>query len=303
MTYDLLIVGGGPAALSAAIYAARKDLKVLVACKKLGGQINESWEIENYLGLGKINGIDFAKKMHDHIMMFENIEVKEDSEVRNVDKNDDIFVVKSKKGEFLGKAVLIATGSKPRMLGAKNEGQFVGKGISYCATCDAPLFKGFEVVIIGGGNSALEATLELSEIGKKVYILNLGEEFTGDEELEKKVLKMSNVSAIYNAKTLSFNGDKNGFVESLIYEDTKTNEKKELKVKGVFVEIGSMPALLENGIDLNEKREIIIDKNNMTSEPGIFAAGDVTNTKYKQISIATGEGAKAALSIYEYLNR
>ncbi|MFA6296807.1 MAG: FAD-dependent oxidoreductase [Patescibacteria group bacterium] len=303
MIYDLIIIGGGPAALSAGIYSARKELKTLILCKEIGGQVKEAWEIENYLGLGKIKGTDFAKKMREHISLFENILVKENALVNKIDKENENFKVATNAESFLGKTVLIASGSKPKRLGVQNEGKFVGKGVSYCATCDAPMFKDKNVVVVGGGNAALDATNELSMIAKFVYILDIGKEFIADKFLSEKVLKNKNVKEIHNSKIVEFIGNEKGFVKEIIYEDLNSKKKNKLEVEGVFVEIGSMPALVKQAIKLNEKSEIVVDEKNMTTEPGIFAAGDVTNTKYKQIAISVGEGAKAGLAIYEYLNR
>ncbi|MDD3887906.1 MAG: FAD-dependent oxidoreductase [Patescibacteria group bacterium] len=302
MVYDLIIVGGGPAALSAAIYSSRKELKTLVLCKKIGGQVSEAWEVENYLGLGKIKGTDFVRKMQEHVRMFKNIEIKEDAMVNKIDKEEKEFKVSTNSESFISKTVLIASGSKPKRLGVKDEGKFTGKGVSYCATCDAPMFKDKEVIVVGGGNSALDAALELSVIAKFVYVLDISKEFIADKFLVEKVLINKNVKAIHNAKIVEFIGDEKGFIKGIIYENLGDNKKNNLIVQGVFVEIGSMPALVKEAIKLNEKSEIVVDNNNMTTEPGIFAAGDVTNTKYKQIAVSVGEGAKAALAIYEYLN-
>lgn len=302
MQYDVIIIGAGPAGLSAAIYAIRKDLKTLVLCNKIGGQVSEAWEVENYLGLGKIKGTDFAKKMKEHVNFFENILIKENAMVSKIDKEGNLFNVLTNTESFLGKTVLIASGSKPKRLGVKNEGKFVGKGVSYCATCDAPMFKSKDVVVVGGGNSALEAGSELSAIAKFVYLLDIGKEFIADKFLSEKVLAKKNVKVIHNAKIVEFVGDKSGFVKEIVYENLEDKKRNNLTVQGVFVEIGSMPALVKEAIKLNEKSEIVVDSNNMTTEPGIFAAGDVTNTKYKQIAISVGEGAKAALAIYEFLN-
>ncbi len=302
MLYDLIIIGGGPAALSAGIYSARKELKTLVLCKKIGGQVSEAWEIENYLGLGKIKGTDFVKKMQEHISLFKNIDVKEDTMVNKIDKEGAEFKVSTNLGSFLSKTILIASGSKPKRLGVKNEDKFVGKGVSYCATCDAPMFKDKDVVVVGGGNSALDAANELSVIAKFVYIVDAGKEFIADKFLSEKVLKNKNVKALHGAKIIEFVGDEKGFIKEIIYENLGDNKKNILTIQGVFVEIGSMPALVKDAIKLNEKSEIVVDENNMTTESGVFAAGDVTNIKYKQIAISVGEGAKAGLAIYEYLN-
>jgi len=301
MVYDLIIVGGGPAGITAGIYGARYKLKILMITKDFGGQIaKKAVPIENYPGFKEISGQDLIQKFKDHLDKFE-IDIEMDSVVK-IGKNE-IFSVLTKNGKkFESKSVIVASGSDPRPLKVPGEKEFLGKGGSYCPTCDAPLFKGRTVAIIGGGNAGFEAAIALSRWAKKIYILEYGEKVVADIENQELAQKTGKVEIINNAALKEIKGQK--LVESIIYQDRKTGQDKELKVEGVFVEIGSQPAssFAKDLVEFNERGEIKVDfETFQTKTLGLFAAGDVNVGKYKQIVTAAGEGAKAALAAAEYL--
>lgn len=299
MIYDLIIIGAGPAGITAAIYAARKKLKFLVLSKDVGGEVAKSSIIENYTGYQEITGEELTKKFEQHLKEFE-FDFKL-TEVKKIEKENDIFLVKTGSEEFRSMTLIIATGTKPRQLNVKGEKEFKNRGVTYCATCDAPLFIGKDVAVIGGGNSALEATIQLISIAKKIYLIDIADELIADKVLIEKAKMSPKVEFFSNTKVLSILGNK--FVEKIRID--QKGKEKELNVRGVFINIGYIPNtdLVRNLIKLNRKGEIDIDINNQTNISGIFAAGDCTNVPYKQIIIAAGEGAKASLSVGQYLNR
>ena len=300
--YDVIIIGSGPAGMTAAIYAVRKGLKTLVVGKEVGGQVAKSGEIENYLGFGSSNGAEVTEKFHQHVEDFENLEHKHPVMVTDLQKKNSHFQVKTDQGDFEAKSVIIAAGRNPRKLGVPGEEEFKNKGVSYCDICDAPLFKNKVTAVVGGGNSGLEATVSLAALATKVYLLNIGEALTGDEVLQNKVKSLANVEVINNAKTTKIEGET--FVKSLTYQDAKSGQEKRLEVDGIFIEVGYMPSIAFDKLTRKDKwGQIEIDVNCKTSVEGIFAAGDVTNIRDNQIIVAAGEGSKAALSAYEYLTR
>jgi alkyl hydroperoxide reductase subunit F len=296
--YDLIIIGAGPAGITAAIYAARKRLNFLVIAKNIGGQAALSADVENYTGYQYITGSELAKKFEEHMHEFK-MEVKEGEEVVGTEKKDGAIVVKTDKGAYESKTLLIASGARPRALNVSGEKEFKNRGVTYCATCDAPLFADMDVAVIGGGNSALDATLQLMNIAKKIYLININPKFRGDEVMIEKVKGSDKVTKLYNANTLEILGDK--MVTGVKVE--RDGKQETMNVRGVFIEIGytSNSDFVSGLVERNKRGEIVVDNNNRTSMPGIFAAGDVTNVPQKQIVIAAGEGAKAALSAYEYL--
>ena len=300
--YQVAIIGGGPAGMSAAIYCAREGIDFILISGDYGGQVTDSWEVENYLGFSKANGPDLVKAFQEHLKDFE-FDKEIGLKVDEVEKENNGFKIKAGKKELLSKVVLIATGRKPKKIGAKGEDELYNKGVSYCAVCDGPLFQGKEVAIIGGGNAALETVLYLKNIAKKTDLLNINPQFgpEADPVLADKVKGLENTQVIFNADTKEFFG--NSFLEGLRYQ--QVDEMKELKVAAAFVEIGANPTtdFVKDLVELNEKKEIVIDDKNMSSQDGLFAAGDVTSEKHKQIIVAAGEGAKAALEISDYLNR
>jgi len=296
--YDCIIIGAGPAGMSAAIYAARKKLKTLLLTEEFGGQAAKSAEVDNYLGFTKISGAELVAKFHEHVDSI-GVETKT-ATVESVTKQEKFFEVKTKEETFQVKVIIITSGKVPRPLNIPGEKEFLGKGISYCATCDGPLFNDKTVTVIGGGNSALDAAIELEKHASKVYILNINEDFQGDEIRKDHVKASKKIEILSQAQIISVGGDQ--VLENLKYKDLKSAETKDLAVDGIFVEIGWTPATkFVKDIKLNNLKEIEIDSVNKTSIDGIFAAGDVTNIKDKQVIIAAGEGAKAALSAWEYI--
>ena len=304
MLYDLIIIGGGPAGVSAGIYAARQKLNTLLIAKTFGGQMaRKAVDIENYPGFEKISGLELIQKFEKHVIK-NKVDIERDL-VGKVKKISGGFAVSTKsRKQFQARAVIVASGADPRPLEVPGEKDFIGKGVSYCTACDGPLFADKEVAVIGGGNSGFEAALALKSYAKKIYILEFSPQIKADEANQALSKKSGVIEVIANAALKEISGEK--FVDSIIYEDRKSEKSITLKVQGVFVEIGSQPAtsFVKDLVDFSPRDEIVVDpKNNMTKTLGLFAAGDVTDVKFKQIVIAAGEGCNAALSAYEYLQK
>lgn len=304
MIYDLIIIGGGPAGTTAGIYAARQRLNTLLITKSFGGQIaRKSVGIENYPGFEKISGMELIQRFEKHLKR-QKVQIENDSVVK-VKKTGKVFLVSTKsKKRFQAKTVIIASGADPRPLEIPGEKKFIGKGVSYCTACDAPLFANKEVVVVGGGNSGFEAAIALSSWAKKIYILEHGSKIKADKENQEKAKKTGKVEVITNTVLKQVKGKE--FVNSIIYQDKESKGIRTLKVEGIFVEIGSQPAIsfVKGLVDFNKKDEIIVDQKTLqTKTPGLFVAGDVTDVIYKQIVIAAGQGAIAALSISNYLQK
>lgn len=309
--YDLTIIGGGPAALSAGIYAARAKLKTLLIAKSFGGQLIESWHIDNYPGVPEISGVDLLQKFVSHLKLYEKaasgngfeLEIKEGLMVKSVKPAGENFEVYANSSVFETKTIIIATGKTERKLDIPGAKEFEGKGISYCATCDAPIFGDKIVAVIGAGDAGQDTAWQLTKYAKKVYLLNRYNEMRGDDKaLQEKLKNDKKVEILYEVNPKEILGDV--FVKKLIYENLRGAEQKQIDVDGIFVEIGSIPAtaFVDGLLRYNDKGEIVVDHNSCaTSLPGIFAAGDVTDLLEKQIVIAAGEGAKAALAVYNYL--
>jgi len=302
--YDLIIIGAGPAGMTAGIYAVRQKLNTLLITKSFGGQLaRKAVAIENYPGFEEISGLDLIKKFEKHLRKQE-VDIERDG-VRKVKKIGGKFLIQTTaKNTFEAKAVIIASGADPRPLEVPGEKKFIGKGVSYCTACDAPLFSGKEVAVIGGGNSGFEAALFLASWVKKIYILEYAPKIRADEIVREKVKKTGKIEIITSAILKKVQGK--DFVDSLVYQDNKTKKFILLKVDGIFVEIGSQPAtsFVKGLVDFNEKDEIIVNPKTMqTKTTGLFAAGDVSDVVYKQVVIAAGQGAQAALSVYEYLQK
>lgn len=290
--------------MSAAVYVGRKKLKTLVLSQDLGGQTARSSDIENYLGFHLINGADLVAKFEEHLKDFD-IDLKVGETVKSLKGQAPQFIVSTTNGDYHSKTIIIASGKLPRRLNIPGETEYTGKGVTYCATCDAPLFSNKEVAVIGGGNAALDAVLQLEKIAKKAYLININKEFasSADRVMLDKVSKSSRVEIIFNAASKLVKGGQT--VSGLTIEDAASGQLRELLVQGIFIEIGSLPSVsfLPQVIKKNKWNEIVIDENNMTAVEGIFAAGDVTQVREKQSIIAAGEGAKAALSAAEFLAR
>lgn len=304
MIYDLIIIGGGPAGISAGIYTARQRLKTLLITKSFGGQIaRKAVAIENYPGFKEISGLDLIKEFTEHLKKFK-IEILQDLVVKVRKVNQEFLITTKGRKKIKALAVIVASGADPRPLEVPGEKKFIGKGVSYCTVCDAPLFRNKTVAVIGGGNSGFEATIALSSWAKKIYILEYSSKVEADEENQERVKKIGKVEIITNAALKQIKGKK--FVDSIAYQKRKSKKLQTLKVEGVFVEIGSQPAtsFVKDLVNFNEKDEIIANpKTSQTKTPGLFVAGDVDDVPYKQIIIAAGEGAKAALSVYDYLQK
>jgi len=297
--YDLIIVGAGPAGITASVYAARKKLNFLVISLDIGGQAALSGDIENYTGYQFITGPELSSKFEEHMRKYDTA-LKENEEVLELKKTGEVISVITNKAEYHSRSVIIASGKKSKELAVAGEKEFKNRGLTYCATCDGPLFADKVVAVIGGGNSALDAALQLTKIAKQVYIVNNIDKLGGDAIMRQKLEAAANVVILNNSKVLSVLGDK--FVSAIKIKSS--DEEKELAVQGVFVEIGLVPNVaFAKIVETNEKNEIKINLRNETNIPGIFAAGDVTDVPEKQIIIAAGEGSKAALSAFHYLSR
>ncbi len=295
--YDLIIIGAGPAGITASVYAARKKLNVLVITKDIGGQAAWSGDIENYTGYQFITGPDLAAKFEEHLRKFD-IQLQEGESVTDIQKVDNKITVKTDKGAYEVKAAIIASGKSSRELNVPGEKEFKNRGVTYCATCDGPLFAGKDVAVIGGGNSALDAAIQLMRIARKVYIINITSEFSGDAVMQESINNSKIATAMHNTEITAILGDK--FVSGIKIK--KEGKDEVLAVQGVFVEVGLIPnSGFAKIIEKNNYSEIKVNSRNETSIPGIFAAGDVTDVVEKQIIIAAGEGAKAALSASRYL--
>jgi alkyl hydroperoxide reductase subunit F len=297
--YDLIIIGAGPAGITASVYAARKQLDFLVISLDIGGQAAWSGDIENYTGYQFISGPELAQKFEEHMRKY-GTALKENEEVIEVNKSGEIILVKTNKADYQSRSVIIASGKKSKELGVAKEKEFKNRGLTYCATCDGPLFAGKDVAVIGGGNSALDAVLQLIKIARHIYVVNNALSLSGDAIMRRKVQAASNVTILNNSSVSALLGDK--FIKSIKIKNT--HQEKEIAVQGVFVEIGLIPnSVFVRDVEKNQKNEIKINLRNETNIPGIFAAGDVTDVSEKQIIIAAGEGAKAALNVFHYLSK
>lgn len=312
MVYDLIIVGGGPAGSAAAVYAARKRLKTLFITAEWGGQSVVSEQIYNWIGTPMLSGDELAKNFKKHVLANalnkENnnstLEIQEGEKVNNIEKNGDGFLVKTESGkEFTSKTILIASGSGRRKLTAKNADRLEHKGLTYCASCDGPLFDGMDVAVIGGGNAGFESAAQLLAYCKSVTLLNRSDKFRADEITVQKLSQNPKFSIIKNIDILEVKGDK--FVEGIIYKDLNTGEEKELQVSGIFVEIGGIPNtdFVKNLVPLDEIGRVKIDAwSQKTEVGGVWAAGDCTNVLYHQNNIAAGDAVRALEDIYLAIN-
>jgi alkyl hydroperoxide reductase subunit F len=288
--------------MAASVYAARKKIDTVLLAKDIGGQVLMTLSIENYLGYQFIEGPDLIGKFEEQVRQFP-LEMKIGPSATQIKKIDNGFEVEVDDGSvFQAKSVLLATGKRPRPLNVPGENELVGRGVTYCAICDGPVFSGQRVAIIGGGNSALEAVDDMLKIAEHIDLVSVTQ-LTGDQVLIDKIKTAENLTQYLEYEVVEIQGD--GFVESFTIRDLKTKETKELEVGGVFIEIGLLPnsALVKGLVELNGAGEIIINASNEASLPGVFAAGDVTNIPEKQIVVAAGEGAKATLRANSYLQR
>ncbi len=299
--YDLVIIGGGPAALAAAVYAARQKVSFVVIAENIGGQTAISADIENYLGFPATNGSELSSFFEKHISKY-GIDVKEGEKAIGIVKSGRNFVVKTAAAKYETRTVLIASGKKPRKLNVPGEDRLYRKGVTYCATCDAPLFAGKDVAVIGGGNSAMDAALLAAKYSGKVYIININPGLIGDAIMIGSIRKSKKITVFNSSRTAEILGEKS--VSGVKFN--QGSSEKDVSVQGVFVEIGYIPSVdFDRLTEKNKWNEIAIHTENfttnLTSVPGIFAAGDVTDVPEKQIIVAAGEGVKAVLSVFKYL--
>jgi len=303
--YDLVIIGGGPAGVAAGVYAARKKMKSLLITDSFGGQSLNSAGIENWIGTKNISGYDLARALEEHLRAQADIEVVDGDFVSRVEKKDAGFSVTTKNGKkFDAKYVLVASGSRRKRLGVPGEADFEGKGVVFCTTCDAPLFGGKTVAVVGGGNSALEGVMDLIQYASKIYLMVRSESLRGDPVTQEKIKSHPNVEILWNTEITQVRGGK--FVTGVNYKNTKTGENKDLALDGVFVEIGLIPNsdFVKDLAKTDAYGEIIVDhKTQESSMPGIWAAGDVADVLYKQNNISVGDAVKAVLNIYDKIKK
>lgn len=296
--FDLIIAGAGPAGITAGVYAARKGIKFLMITDDIGGQTLLSADVENYTGYQFITGVELVAKFEEHLKQF-NVELKTGDPVRRISRAEHgLFLLETKESSFLAKSVIIASGRRSNPLNVKGEESYRNKGVSYCTTCDGPLFTKKTVAVIGGANSALDAALQMVNIAQKIYLININPELGGDFIMRKNVEESLKIEIFNNARMQEIIGGR--FVRKIRFQ--QNGEIRELDVDGVFVEIGSIPnSEMIDFVEKNSKMEIKVDSLNRTNVAGIFAAGDVTDVPEKQIIVAAGEGAKAVLGVSRYL--
>ncbi|PIR69495.1 MAG: hypothetical protein COU47_02885 [Candidatus Niyogibacteria bacterium CG10_big_fil_rev_8_21_14_0_10_46_36] len=302
--YDTIVIGGGPGGVAATVYAARKKLKTLTIAESFGGQSAVSAEIFNWIGTVSIPGSELASNLEKHARAQEGIDIKTER-AEKVEEIEGGFKVTTDKGSYDTHTIIVTSGSRRRKLGIPGEEEFNGKGVAYCSTCDAPVFAGQKVAVVGGGNAGLEAVRDLIPYASEIYLLEYADTIKGDPITFEAIKKSDKFKgAITNAQTLEVIGDK--FVTGLKYKDKVSGEEKTLDVTGIFVEIGAVPnsEFLGDLVEKNKYGEITIDhKTAATSKDGIWAAGDVTDEMYKQNNISVGDAVKAALSAYQYIQQ
>lgn len=298
--YDTIIIGAGPAGFTAGIYAARREMKTLIISKDLGGQVVWASEIENYPGFKSITNIELINRMHEQVTAL-GVEIKLD-EVKNIEKNTEgNFVIITEKEKIESKTVIIAIGLSPRRLAVIGEKEFNGKGVSYCANCDGPFYRNKTVAVVGGGNAALDAAEILSKIASKVYLVHRNQQFKAFDALVTEVKNKENIEMVLDSEITEIAGGSR--VEKIKVLNNKTNETKEINVDGVFIEVGRIAStdLVAEFADRDDKNQVLVDPNCRTKTDGMFAAGDVTQGQFKQISIACGQATIAALAAYQYI--
>jgi len=302
--YDIVIIGSGPAGSAAAVYAARKQLKTLLVAPEFGGQSTVSPDIQNWVGTVSISGADLAKTLEAHVDAYAGdiVTVKKAEYVTSVAKEGETFTVTTDKESYKARSVLVASGASRRKLDVPGAAEFENKGVSYCASCDGPLFAGQDVAVVGGGNAGFETAAQLLAYAKSVTLLQRSDVFKADEITVSKVLANPHMKGILNAQIEKIDGDK--FVTGITYRDGLSGEKHDLPVSGIFVEIGLIPNtnFLSSLVDLDEYKRIVIDPwTQRASVPGIWAAGDCSNIRYHQNNIAAGDAVKALEDIYLFL--
>jgi alkyl hydroperoxide reductase subunit F len=305
--FDVLIVGGGPAGAAAAVYAARKGIRTGVASERFGGQVLDTLGIENFISIKETEGPKFAHALEEHVRDYDvdimNLQ-RAKALIPNAGPGKDLIEVQLESGASLkSKSIIISTGARWRNINVPGEHEFKNKGVAYCPHCDGPLFKGKRVAVIGGGNSGVEAAIDLAGIVGHVTLIEFDTALRADAVLQRKLKSLKNVDVFTNAQTTEITGDQK--VNGLVYKDRATGELKKVELEGVFIQIGLVPNTdwLKGVVELTKHGEIVVDARGQTSVPGVFAAGDVTTVPFKQIIIAAGDGAKAALGAFDHLIR
>ncbi|MEC3608275.1 alkyl hydroperoxide reductase subunit F [Bacillus glycinifermentans] len=300
--FDVLVVGGGPAGASAAIYAARKGIRTGIVAERFGGQVLDTMSIENFISVKRTEGPKLAASLEEHVKDYD-IDVMNLQRAKHLEKKD-LFELELENGAVLkSKTVILSTGARWRNIGVPGEQEFKNKGVAYCPHCDGPLFEGKDVAVIGGGNSGIEAAIDLAGIVNHVTVLEFAPELKADEVLQKRLYSLPNVTVVKNAQTKEITGEEN--VNGITYVDRETGTEKHVELQGVFVQIGLVPNTewLPETVERNRIGEIVVDKRGETTIPGLFAAGDCTDSPYNQIIISMGSGANAALGAFDYLIR
>ncbi|MCO1334403.1 alkyl hydroperoxide reductase subunit F [Microbulbifer sp. OS29] len=302
--YDLLVVGGGPAGAAAAIYAARKGIRTGLVAERFGGQVMDTVGIENFISMPFTEGPKLAASLEQHVKEY-GVDIITDQRAANLQRNEMVDIELQSGATLSSRTVVLATGARWRELGVPGEAEYRTRGVAYCPHCDGPFFKGKRVAVIGGGNSGIEAAIDLAGIVEHVTVLEFADTLRADEVLLRKAKLMHNIDIIANAQTTEVLGDGDK-VNGLGYTDRATGESIKLELAGVFVQIGLVPNtdfLKETNVEMNRMGEIIIDERGATSIPGVYAAGDATTVPFKQIVISMGAGATAALGAFDYLIR
>lgn len=305
--FDVLVIGGGPAGASAAIYAARKGIRTGVAAERFGGQVLDTLAIENFISVPETEGPKLARALEEHVKHYEVdlMNLQRASALIPAKGEGELHEVKFESGASLkARTLILSTGARWREMNVPGEQEYRGRGVAYCPHCDGPLFKGKRVAVIGGGNSGVEAAIDLAGIVAQVTLIEFDDKLRADAVLQKKLASLPNVTVIKSALTTEVKGDGQK-VNGLVYKDRTNDELRTLELEGIFVQIGLLPnsEWLKGVVELSPRGEIIVDAKGQTSVPGVFAAGDVTTVPYKQIVIAVGEGAKASLSAFDHLIR
>ena len=303
-SFDVLVVGGGPAGAAAAIYAARKGIRTGVVSERFGGQVLDTMGIENFISVTETEGPKLASAMEQHVRSYD-VDIMDLQRASALRRKGDLLEIDLASGATLrARSVVLSTGARWRQMNVPGEDQYRNQGVAYCPHCDGPLFKGKRVAVIGGGNSGVEAAIDLAGIVKQVTLIEFDSQLRADEVLQRKLRSLPNVRVITSAKTTEVHGDGRK-VDGLSYQDRNGGQMHRLELEGIFVQIGLLPNTewLKGSIELSPRGEIVIDDRCQTSLPGVFAAGDATTVPYKQIVIAMGEGSKAALSAFDHLIR
>jgi alkyl hydroperoxide reductase subunit F len=306
--FDVLVVGGGPAGSAAAVYAARKGIRTGVVAERFGGQVLDTMAIENFISVQETEGPKMAAALEQHVKAYDvdiiNLQRAEKLIPADQSESGLIEISLASGARLQSKSVIISTGARWREMNVPGEREYRGRGVAYCPHCDGPLFKGKRVAVIGGGNSGVEAAIDLAGIVSHVTVLEFDTQMRADAVLQKKLLSLPNVTVLTSAQTTEVTGDGNK-VNGLSWKDRNTNETHHIELEGVFVQIGLVPNSdwLKDTVELSPRGEIVIDSRGQTSVPGVFAAGDATIVPFKQIIIAMGEGAKAALGAFDHLIR